>query len=147
MNQNIGANKQLFTPIELLIKENAHLSPEELAQKIVNAVSNTHGISYSSKKEINLLTASARVLITIVQQPNITVRALAIYIGVSEAAVLKSLKMLIDNNLIAKTKVNGKNNYRIVKESFENHSDIIHLLVAANIVAKMEQSINDEDIF
>jgi predicted transcriptional regulator len=75
------------------------------------------------------------------------VRALAIYLGVSEAAVLKSLKMLLDNNLIAKTKVNGKNNYSIVKESFEKHSDITHLLAAASTIEKMGQSVEDDDIF
>jgi predicted transcriptional regulator len=147
MKENIGANKQLFTPIELLIKESSHLGPEELAKRIVNAVSSTQGISYSVTEEISLLTAPARVLITIVQQPRITVRALAIYLGVSEAAVLKSLKMLLDNNLIAKTKVNGKNNYSIVKESFEKHSDITHLLAAAGIIEKMGQSVDDDDIF
>lgn len=146
MSENIGANKQLVTPIELLIKESSHLSPEELAHKIVTAVSNAEGISYSTKNEINLLTAPARVLITIIQQPRITVRALAIYLGISEAAVLKSLKMLSDNKLIAKTKVNGKNNYLVVKESFEKHGDINHLLSAAKIVSEVGQSV-DDDIF
>jgi DNA-binding transcriptional regulator GbsR (MarR family) len=146
MKENIGANRELFTPIELLIKESSHLGPEELAKRIVNAVSNTPGISYGNNEEISLLTAPARVLITIAQQPNITIRALAIYLGLSEAAVLKSLKMLLDNNLIAKTKVNGKNNYSVVKESFEKHSDITHLLAAAALIHGMGQSV-DGDIF
>jgi len=146
MKENTEVNKQLVTPIEVLIKQSSHLSPEELAQKIVAAVSSTKGISYSTSGEIALLSAPARTLITIVQQPGITVRALSIYLGISEAAVLKSLKILLDNNLIAKTKVNGKNNYIVVKESFEKHSDIMQLLAATVIVSKMRQSV-DDDIF
>lgn len=145
--ENIGANRELLTPIELLIRQGGNLSPEELAIKIVNAVSNTSGTSYSNNHEISLLTAPARVLITIINQPTITVRALAIYMGISEAAIGKSLKLLLDNNLIAKTKVKGKNNYKVVKESFEKHSDIIHFMAAAVKSEAMRQLTLDEDVF
>ncbi|MFZ9848031.1 MAG: winged helix-turn-helix domain-containing protein, partial [Flavobacteriales bacterium] len=123
------------------------VSPEELARRIVNAVANTSGISYKPANQISLLTAPAKILITIIREPKITIRALAIYIGISEAAVIKSLKMLLDNNLIAKTKVKGKNNYTVVKESFEKHSDIIHLLNATQIVFDMGQLMSDEEAF
>ena len=142
-----SASQQLAVPIELLIKESLDVSPEELARRIVNAVANTSGISYKPSNQISLLTAPAKILITIIREPKITIRALAIYIGISEAAVIKSLKMLLSNNLIAKTKVNGKNNYTVVKESFENHSDIIHLLNATQIVLDMGQLMSDEEAF
>lgn len=142
-----SASQQLAVPIELLIKESLDVSPEELARRIVNAVANTSGISYKPANQISLLTAPAKILITIIREPKITIRALAIYIGISEAAVIKSLKMLLDNNLIAKTKVKGKNNYTVVKESFEKHSDIIHLLNATQIVFDMGQLMSDEEAF
>lgn len=141
------ANRQLVTPIELLLRDGKNLPPEELARRIVATVSNTKGLTYGAPKEIQLLTSAARVLLIVIQEPNITVRALAIYLGVSEAAVLKSLKSLLDNNLIAKTKVNGKNNYTIVKETFEKHSDITHLIRAIGVVAGMGQLNPDDDIF
>lgn len=142
-----SASQQLAVPIELLIRESPDVSPEELARRIVNAVANTSGISYKPSNQISLLTAPAKILITIIREPKITIRALAIYIGISEAAVIKSLKMLLNNNLIAKTKVNGKNNYTVVKESFENHSDIIHFLNATQIVSDMGQLMSDEEAF
>ena len=142
-----SASQQLAVPIELLIRESLDVSPEELARRIVNAVANTSGISYKPANQISLLTAPAKILITIIREPKITIRALAIYIGISEAAVIKSLKMLLDNNLVAKTKVKGKNNYTVVKESFENHSDIIHLLNATQIVFDMGQLMSDEEAF
>lgn len=142
-----SASQQLAVPIELLIRESLDVSPEELARRIVNAVANTSGISYKPSNQISLLTAPAKILITIIREPKITIRALAIYIGISEAAVIKSLKMLLSNNLIAKTKVKGKNNYTVVKESFENHSDIIHLLNATQIVLDMGQLMSDEEAF
>ncbi len=142
-----STSQQLTVPIELLIKESLNVSPEELARRIVNAVANTSGISYKPSNQISLLTAPAKILITIIREPKITIRALAIYIGISEAAVVKSLKMLLSNNLIAKTKVKGKNNYTVVKESFENHSDIIHFLNATKIVSDMGQLMSDEEAF
>ena len=146
-NNSKKANNQLVTPIEMLIKDGINLPPEELARKIIEKMSSTSGIYYSTEQELSLLTAPARVLVTIVEEPNITVRALAIYLGISEAAVLKSLKLLLDNNLITKTKVNGKNNYSLVKESFENHSDIIHLIRVLAKVGGMEQLKHDENVF
>lgn len=145
MAENIpqGANNQ----IEMLLKHGKNLPPEELARKILETVSSTSGIYYSSDKELSLLTAPARVLVTIIQEPNITVRALSIYLGISEAAVLKSLRLLLDNNLIAKTKVNGKNNYSFVKETFEKHSDITHWVRAIAIVSAVGQLNPDDDIF
>lgn len=141
------ANQQLAVPIELLIRESLDVSPEELARRIIHAVANTSGISYKPSNEISLLTAPAKILVTIIREPKITIRALAIYIGLSEAAVVKSLNLLLNNNLITKTKVKGKNNYSVVKESFENHSDITHLLNAADIVFNMRQLKSDEEAF
>jgi predicted transcriptional regulator len=142
-----GANSQLVTPIELILKDGKNLPPEELARRILETVSSTSGIYYSADKEISLLTAPARVLVTIIQEPNITVRALSIYLGISEAAVLKSLRLLLDNNLIAKTKVKGKNNYSVVKESFEKHSDIIHAIRAIAKVSSVAQLKPDDEPF
>lgn len=146
-NNNEKANRQLVTPIELILKEGKNLRPEELAQKIAQTVSAGYSVHYSSKEGFSLLTAPARVLVTIIEEPNITVRALSIYLAISEAAVIKSLKLLHDKGLIAKTKVNGKNNYLVVKESFENNTDIIHIVSAANKVWSMAQLETDDDIF
>lgn len=141
------ANQQLAVPIELLIRESLDVSPEELARRIIHTVANTSGISYKPSNEISLLSAPAKILVTIIREPRITIRALAIYIGLSEAAVVKSLNLLLNNNLITKTKVKGKNNYSVVKESFEKHSDITHLLNAADIVSDMRQLKSDEEAF
>lgn len=145
--ENLETNRGLLTPLELLIKHKGNLSPEELAKEIINIVASASNISYGKNHEINLLTAPARVLITIIEQPTITTRALAIYMGISEAAIVKSLKLLLDNNLVAKTKVNGKNNYTVVKESFKKHSDITHFLTATVKLGVMGQLIPDDDIF
>lgn len=144
---NKKANNKLVTPIELILRSSHNLSPEELAQKIAATVSGASSLYYPSRDGVSLLTAPARVLVTIIEEPKITVRALSIYLGISEAAVLKSLKLLLDKGLIAKTKVNGKNNYSIVKESFENNSDIIHIIAAAARVTGLTQPVNSDDIF
>jgi hypothetical protein len=144
---NKKANSKLTTPIELILRNSHNLPPEELAQKIAETLSGGSSIYYSPKNGVSLLTAPARVLVTIIEEPNITIRALSIYLGISEAAVLKSLKLLLDKGLIAKTKVNGKNNYSIVKESFENNSDIIHIIRAAAMVSGLNNQVDSDDIF
>ena len=141
------ANNKLATPIELILRSSHNMSPGELAQKIAETVSGASSLYYPSRDGVALLTAPARVLVTIIEEPKITVRALSIYLGISEAAVLKSLKLLLDKGLIAKTKVNGKNNYSIVKESFDNNSDIIHIIGAAARVAGLDQIRKSDDIF
>ena len=124
----------LATPIEMLIKKgnDAHSTPEQISAQIVQALSGKMA-SYSSGEVISVLTAPARMLITLIDEPFMTQRALSIYLGISEAAVQKTIKTLIESGLVAKTKLAGRNSYAVDLEKFYELSDIIHLRRALGI--------------
>jgi hypothetical protein len=99
-----GANEQLLTPIEMLVKNNLaqNASPNEIAQNIIKAIASSNAIFYAREGELSLLTAPARVLITLIMEPGITRRALSMYLGITEAAIQKSLNTLIKYRLKTK---------------------------------------------
>lgn len=136
MNKKKTANKELLSSIEILLSTD--LTPEEMAKRVLETLEGNPALFYARKDELSLLTGPARVLIVLAEQPDITQRAMAIYLGVSEAAVHKALKILIDNGLVAKTKVKGRNVYTIVEKALLEHSDIAHVLNAV-VFAKLLQ--------
>jgi DNA-binding MarR family transcriptional regulator len=66
--------------------------------------------------------------VTLSEYPEITQRALALYIDVSEGVVTNIIKDLIDNKLITKTKVRRQNHYSLNVSEVEKHADIRHLV-------------------
>lgn len=114
----------LTGPIEMLVKRGMdnNMSSEQMAVEIAKAISGT-AINYPSGK-LSILTAPARMLVTLVQEPTMTQRALSIYLGISEAAVQKTIKSLASTGLVAKTKVKGRNHYSVNVSQFLELPDI-----------------------
>jgi biotin operon repressor len=67
-----------------------------------------------------------------------TQRAIAIYLGISETMVEKTIKTLTDKGLITKTKVNRKNIYQFNKNLLLNNADIQRLPLILNKVLDLE---------
>lgn len=117
----------LADPIEMLIKKGItdKRSPQELAIEIAKALDGKNA-QYASDG-ISMLTAPARMLITLILEPSMTQRALSIYLGISEAAVQKTIRQLTEIKLVAKTKAQGKNLYTVDVDKFLGLSDIKYL--------------------
>jgi hypothetical protein len=92
------ANSELISSIAVVLSDTTS-SPQEIATRVLEAIQGNSKAFYSKPDELALFTAPARVLIVLTEQPDITQRALSIYLGISEAAVQKSVKILIDNGL------------------------------------------------
>jgi hypothetical protein len=114
--------------------------PNDIAQNIARAIASSHAMFYGNEGEIALLTAPAKVLVTLILQPGITRRAISVYLGVTEAAIQKSMNTLIKYGLIAKTKVGTRNVYEINEKLFINSSDISHILSAIAAVKSKEEN-------
>lgn len=71
-----------------------------------------------------MLGAAGRVLIVILEDSSFTVRALAVYLGVTEPAIQKSLKILMDAGLIKREKLNNRYIHVPVIEAIVAHPDI-----------------------
>jgi predicted HTH transcriptional regulator len=130
----------LAEPIEMLIKQGItdNRSPQELAIEIAKALEGKSA-QYASDG-ISMITAPARMLITLILEPSMTQRALSIYLGISEAAVQKTIRQLTEIKLVAKTKVQGKNLYTVDVDKFFGLSDIRYLQQAV-------LSASEEDLF
>jgi len=97
---------------------------EDVRQAVMTELNKHHMIAYSSPTELGLLNAIGRTLIAISENPNITQRVLAIYLGVSEGAVQKCIAQLVSAGVVAKTKVKGKNTLLINHEKLKLLPDI-----------------------
>lgn len=81
-------------------------------------------ISYAPSGSLGLLSTHGRVLVAIMEDPEITQRALAVYLGVSESNVQKSIKSLSDAKLIVKSRASKSNSYSLNLEDGLEHPDI-----------------------
>ena len=84
-------------------------------------------IYYSEEGEVSLLSTSGKILFTLILDPFMTQRAIAVYLGISETMVEKTVKTLVDKGLVTKTKVNRKNVYRFNKDLLLKNADIQRL--------------------
>ncbi len=85
-------------------------------------------VTYAKPGQIQLLNSHGRVLIAILEDPGITQRALSQYLGVSESNINASVKLLLSNKLITKTKVKNRNTYSFNFEEGLKHPDISRFL-------------------
>lgn len=97
---------------------------EELLEGIMRTLDQQKMISYCSKTELSILSPSGRVLVAIMEDSSITQRALAVYLGVTESNIQKSIKSLTDAGLIIKHKDKGRNVYRVSTDRAISHPDI-----------------------
>ena len=114
---------------DLLKRGNGPGAIEHLVAEILSNINAKESLRYEPENTsgVKILTTTGRVLVTLGEYPEITQRALAIYIGVSEGVVTNIIKDLIDNNLITKTKVRRQNHYSLNISEVQKHADIRHL--------------------
>lgn len=103
-------------------------SGEQIADSILRLLDRHRLTTYARPDQIPLLSSHGRALIAIIEDPGITQRALSQYLGISENHVNGSVKQLLKNNLITKTKVSGRNSYSFNYQEGLNHPDISRLL-------------------
>lgn len=117
---------------------------EELIGRVISSLDSNRIVSYSSPNELSLFSTSGRILFTMMEEPTITQRALAVYLGISETMVEKTVKTLTEQGLITKTKVNRKNVYTFDVNSIGKNPDIQRLPIVMNNILKMCPQSQDE---
>jgi len=126
----MDTNKYMEELKDLLKRGNGPGAIEHLVAEILSNINAKESLKYESGNNpgVKILTTTGRVLVTLGEYPEITQRALAVYIDVSEGVVTNIIKDLIDNNLITKTKVRRQNHYSLNVSEVGKHADIRHLL-------------------
>lgn len=99
-------------------------SPETLIHDLLAAMDKAKMLYYADPGRIGLLNSHGRVLVAVLEDPNITQRALSKYLNVSESNINYSLRQLTKDGLIQKIKVKNRNHYKFNTENAMTHPDI-----------------------
>lgn len=100
---------------------------QDIVDKVLRTLSQQRMILYAPAGELPILTTHGRILVAVMEDPDVTLRALAVYLGTSESNVQKSLKALCDMGFITKTKVKTTHRYKLSPEKAFLHPDITRL--------------------
>ncbi len=103
---------------------------ESTVEKVMQTLDNKKVLRYHRDHEISLLSTAGRVLVAIMEDPTMTIRAISVYLDLSETMIDKTVKQLIAGGLITKTKVNRQNVYRLNKKLVLEQPDIQHITAA-----------------
>lgn len=145
MDKNKRSHREhvLREPLEQSIRAalESGSSSSDVVETVLKTLNSQRMIMYSSKDEISLITPAGRVLVAMLEDPEITQRALSVYLGVTESNIHKAVKTLVDSGLIAKTKVKGRNKYQIDKKRALEHPDIRRLVDALHAQRMLEPQV------
>ena len=127
---SINSKLEIFEPLKITIQiaMDKGESAEAVTDKIMHLLDRHHLVTYAKPNQVQLLNSHGRVLIAIIEDSGITQRALSKYIGVSESNINHSVKLLLKNKLITKTKVRNRNTYSFNFKEGLNHPDISRFL-------------------
>jgi predicted HTH transcriptional regulator len=97
---------------------------ENIAEEVFRKLDEHKMMFYQTEQRISLFNSHGRVLLAIIEDPAVTQRALSVYLNVSESNINKSLRMLLADGLIEKTRVKGRNRYQFNLSKGLSHPDI-----------------------
>jgi len=112
----------------------------ELTAAVMQELDKHRLLYYSSPDELSLLSAAGRVLVALAETPDSTQRSLAVFLGVSEGAIRKSVDQLVAAGVVAKTKVKGRNMLVIVPERLAQLSDIKRFSALSGLLVSEEKN-------
>lgn len=77
-----------------------------------------------------LLSPIGRVLIAILENPNGKLSELSPTLGVNESRISFALSSLVQDKILVRTRIAGKNSYRIHEDALISHPDMQHIVKA-----------------
>lgn len=126
MNEQLDIKNLIEKEIKNTLKNNPQ--KEDVAKEILKALGRNKIIQYEENPSINLLGAQGRILAVIIENNTLTSRRLATYLGITEPAVAKSLKILVEAGLIKKQKINQRYVYLPIVNNILGHRDVVPFL-------------------
>ena len=117
---------------------------DDVIMSILSTLDKQKVFRYHNEGVVSLLSTPGRVLCAIMEDGTMTLRSLAVYLGLSETMIDRTVKSLVASGLITKTKQNRQNVYRVHWEIVLKHPDIQHLLGAINMP---KSKVVEDDVF
>jgi hypothetical protein len=102
----------------------ADSTPDDLAEIALRALDEQRVIQYAPRDTLAILTPAGRVLVLLSERPSVTLREISRILGTTESAVARTVGKLAKSNVIARTKVRGRNIYTINVEAIRSHPDL-----------------------
>lgn len=112
---------------------------EDAADSVMEALNQMRIVAYLQPDQLELLTASGRVLTLIMENPEATHRELACRMGLMEQNVQRAMTKLVDAGLVQRQKRGMRNHYTVVPEVLWSHPDIWRLGFVLAEQAESEQ--------
>jgi biotin operon repressor len=103
-------------------------SVHDVADRVLKVLDDARLRVYSDEDRLPVLNAHGRVLVAVLEDPGVSQRALASYLGVYESAVNRSLRSLANDGVLVKERVNGKVVYRFDEVRGCSHPDIARFI-------------------
>jgi predicted HTH transcriptional regulator len=119
---------------------------KDLLDNVMQVLDSQRLLHYSSGEEVSLFSTAGRILYTLMQEPAMTHRALAVYLDLSENMIERTVKTLISQGLITKTKVERKNVYSFNIDELKKHPDIRRLETIITMINGLEE-VGEEEPF
>jgi predicted transcriptional regulator len=127
--------------MELAIQESSS-NGLDAVERILQTLDQQKIVRYHNDGDVNLLSTSGKVLVSLIEDSTMTIRAIATYLGLSETMIDKTVKSLMNAGLVTKTKVNRQNVYKLNKKIINEQLDIRQFLRAISLLN--EENIDDE---
>lgn len=120
---------------------------EVAVEEILKTLDKQKLFRYHRDSDVNLLSTAGRVLVAIIEDPTMTLRAISVYLDLSETMIDKTVKYLIEGGLITKTKANRRNVYKLNKKLIKEQQDIQHILAAIKALDGQEEEVGNNEVF
>ena len=107
-------------------------------EKVMQTLDSKKILRYHREHEVSLLSTAGRVLVAIAEDPTMTIRAISVYLDLSETMIDKTVKQLINSGLITKTKLNRQNVYRCSEKLILEQPDIQAVLRVITLLENVD---------
>lgn len=122
---------------------------DEIVSKVLEVLDTQRLLRYQDENTIGLLSTPGRVLVAILENPNTTLRGIAVYLDLSETMIDRTIKSFISIGLITKTKSQRQNIYKVNISVLKIHPDIHHFFNAIQglFLPELNKKVVDDDPF
>jgi DNA-binding MarR family transcriptional regulator len=120
----------LRTPLEATIShvvENRELV-KIVVEEVLQSLDEQNLISYNPRFSTNIVTPFGRMLVLLMERPNLTIREMSVILGVTESNINKAITKLLGDELVFKKQNNGRYEYSVNYEVAKEHQDIRQLV-------------------
>ena len=121
---------QLAEALEPLVKG----STERVVDTVLRTLEQQRVVSFSKVGDVRLLSSVGRVFVAVLENPDMTQRAIGKYLGMQETQVHKALKQLEKSGLLATTNLGRKKLHEFAGPEVLRHPDISRFF---DVIAKL----------